>query len=145
MNLNQVTIGGTLTRDPELRYTAKGTAVCELGIAINETWNDANGSKQERTTFVDATFWGRTGEVIQQYFQKGGQILICGKLTLDTWEDKQSGQRRSKLKVTGQSFEFCNKNVAGDVQERQERPQRRQEAPRTRDVPQDDDEDDIPF
>lgn len=142
MNLNQVTIGGTLTRDPELRYTAKGTAVCELGIAINETWNDANGSKQERTTFVDVTFWGRTGEVIHQYFQKGGQILICGKLTLDTWEDKQSGQKRSKLKVTGQSFEFCNKNFAGDGQERQ---QRRQEAPTTRDVPQDDYEDNIPF
>ena len=105
-NLNKVQLMGNLTRDPELKHTPRGTAICDLGLAINRTWKDDSGEKQEETTFVDVTFWGKSGEIIEKYVKKGQPIYIEGRLQLDTWEDKQTGQNRSKLKVTGESFQF---------------------------------------
>jgi len=86
-NLNKVLLIGNLTRDPELKYTQGGSAVCEIGIAVNRTYKKADGSKAEETTFVDCEAWGRTGETISQYMSKGRQIFIEGRLKLDTWED----------------------------------------------------------
>lgn len=105
-NLNKVTLMGNLTRDPELKQTKTGKHVCDIGIAINEQWKDADGNKQESTVFVDVTFFGRAAEVIGEYCKKGRPLYVEGKLKLDTWEDKATGQQRSRLKVTGESFQF---------------------------------------
>ena len=105
-NLNKVMLMGTLTRDPEVRYTPKGTAVAELGLAINRVFTAENGEKREETTFVDVTFWGRTAEIAAEYLKKGRPVFIEGRLQLDSWEDKQTGQKRNKLKVVGENMQF---------------------------------------
>ena len=105
-NLNSVYLIGNLTRDPELKHLPNGTAVCDIGIAINRTWNDDSGAKKEETTFVDVTFWGKTAETVSKYCGKGDPIFIEGRLTVESWVDKDSGQNRSKMKVTGEGFQF---------------------------------------
>lgn len=107
-NLNKVMLIGNLTRDPELRHTPKGTAVAELGLAINRVWMDDQKGKQEETTFVDVTLWGRQAELAQQYLSKGRPVYIEGRLNLDTWDDKATGQKRSKLKVIGENLQFLS-------------------------------------
>ena len=96
---NRVIIMGNLTRDPEVKYTTSNKAVAQLGLAINETWKDGSGQKQESTTFVDVEVWGSAAEFAGKYLTKGRPVLIEGRLKLDTWEDKQGGGKRSKLKV----------------------------------------------
>lgn len=103
-SLNKVIIMGNLTRDPELKYTPNGTAVAELGLAMNRRYKDGNGVAKEDTTFVDLTLWGRTAEIANEYLRKGDSALIEGRLTLDQWDDKQTGQKRSKLRVTGEQL-----------------------------------------
>lgn len=105
-SFNKVLIIGNLTRDPELRYTPKGTAVAEIGLAVNERRNDENGQTIEEVTFIDVTLWGRTAENVEKYLSKGSSCLVEGKLKLDQWEDKVSGKRRSKLKVVGLFVQF---------------------------------------
>ena len=112
-NLNKVMLIGNLTRDPELRHTPKGTAVAELGLAINRVWRDEQGQKQEDTTFVDVTLWGRQAEVAQQYLAKGNPCYIEGRLQLDTWDDKATGQKRSKLKVVGEVLQLLGSKGGG--------------------------------
>jgi len=107
-NFNKVILAGNLTRDPELRYTPKGMAVAKLGLAINRTWKSESGESKEEVTFVDVDAWGRQAEVIAQYFRKGRPILIEGRLKLDTWEDKNTHQKVSKLKVVLESFSFID-------------------------------------
>lgn len=97
---------GNLTRDPEVRYTPKGTAVTDLGLAINRNYSTDDGDKREETTFVDITFWGRQAETLGQYMKKGRPLYVEGRLQLDTWDDKNTGQKRSKLKVVGENFQF---------------------------------------
>ncbi len=108
MNYNKLALAGNLTRDPELKYTPKGTAVCNLGIAINRTWKNEAGEKMEEVTFVDLTAFGRTAEAIAQYLKKGRGIFIDGRLKLDTWDDKTTGKKRSKLGVVVESFQFTD-------------------------------------
>lgn len=105
-NLNKVMLIGNLTRDPELRFTPKGTAVADIAIAINRIWNNEAGQRQEETTFVDVTLWGRQAELAQQYLTKGRGIYVEGRLQMDTWDDKTTGQKRSKLKVIGENLQF---------------------------------------
>src|ERR1700732_1603369 len=105
-NLNRVLLIGNLTRDPEVRYTPKGTAVADIGIAVNRVYSGEDGEKKEEVTFVDVTLWGRQAEVAQEYLAKGRQVLIEGRLQLDTWEDKESGQKRSKLKVVSENMKM---------------------------------------
>jgi single-strand DNA-binding protein len=107
-NFNKVIIAGNLTRDPELRYTPKGTAVVKFGVAINRSWKSETGEKKEEVTFVDVDAWERQAEVIAQYFRKGRPILIEGQLQLDSWEDKTTHEKKSKLKVRLQSFSFID-------------------------------------
>ena len=102
--LNTVIVGGNLTRDPEVRYTPKGTAVCTLGLAINERFKDGSGTWQEDTTFVDIECWGKTAESAKEYLSKGRQVVIEGKLKLDTWE--RDGQKHSKTKVVAGRIHF---------------------------------------
>ncbi len=104
-NLNRVMLMGNLTREPELRYTPSGTAVCAFGIAINRKWTAKDGTKKEETCFVDCEAWARTGEVIAEHMHKGKPIFVEGRLKLDQWE-AQDGTKRSKLKVTVEQFQF---------------------------------------
>lgn len=112
-NLNKVMLIGNLTRDPELRYTPKGTAVADIGMAINRVWNNDSGQKQEETTFVDVTLWGRQAELAEKYLGKGRGVYIEGRLQLDSWDDKETGKKRSKLKVVGENLQFLPDGKAG--------------------------------
>jgi len=112
-SFNKVILLGNLTRDPEVRYTPKGTAVTELGMAVNRVYTAENGEKREETTFVDVTLWGRTAEIAGEYLKKGRPVLIEGRLQLDTWDDKQSGQKRSKLKVVADGLQLLGSRPGG--------------------------------
>src|SRR5215212_4999237 len=107
-SFNKVILAGNLTRDPELRYTPKGTAVAKIGLAINRTWKDDSGQQKEEVTFVDVDAFGRQAEVISQYLKKGRPILVEGRLKLDQWDDKQTNQKRSRLGVILESFQFLD-------------------------------------
>ena len=112
-NLNKVMLIGNLTRDPEVKYTPKGSAVTDIGLAINRYYTLESGEKREETTFVDVTFFGRNAEIIKQYCSKGKPLYVEGRLQLDTWDDKQSGQKRSKLKVIGDNIQLLGSRQGG--------------------------------
>ncbi len=112
-NLNKVMLMGNLTRDPEVRYTPKGTAVGDLGLAVNRRVSDGNGNWTDETTFVDITVWGSNAENAQKYLSKGRGVFVEGRLQMDTWEDKQSGQKRSKLKVVAEVLQFLPDGKGG--------------------------------
>lgn len=107
-SFNKVILAGNLTRDPELRYTPKGTAVAKIGLAVNRSWTGEDGQKKEEVNFIDVEAWGRQGEVIAQYMKKGRPLLVEGRLKLDSWEDKTTKQKVSKLKVVLESFSFID-------------------------------------
>ncbi len=113
-NFNKVILAGNLTRDPELRYTPKGTAVARITLAVNRTYTSGEGGeKKEEVSFVDVDVWGRQAEVISQYMKKGRPLLVEGRLKQDTWEDKHTKQKQSKLKVVLESFSFIDSNNRG--------------------------------
>lgn len=114
-NLNKILLIGNLTRDPEVRYTPKGTAVGELGLAVNRRAPDGNGGYNDETTFIDVTLWGNNAENAQKYLAKGRSVFIEGRLQLDSWEDKQSGQKRTKLKVVAEVLQFLGGGEKGEV------------------------------
>jgi single-strand DNA-binding protein len=105
---NRVILAGNLTRDPELRYTPKGTAIARIGLAINRTWKTETGETKEEVTFVDVDAFGRQAEVIAQYMKKGRPLLVEGRLRLDQWEDKNTHQKQSRLKVVLEAFSFVD-------------------------------------
>ena len=105
MNFNKVMLAGNLTRNPESRQIG-GNAVANFGLAVNRRYKTSAGEQREETTFVDCEAWGRTAEVIGQHFSKGKPIFIEGRLKLEEWDDKASGAKRSKLKVSVESFQF---------------------------------------
>ena len=107
-NFNKVILAGNLTRDPELRYTPKGVAIAKLGMAINRSWRTETGEMKEEVTFVDVDAFGKTAETIGKYLKKGRPILMEGRLRLDTWEDKQTNQKKSKLGVVLETFQFID-------------------------------------
>lgn len=111
-SFNKVILVGNLTRDPELRYTPKGTAVVGLRIAVNRSYRTESGELQQETTFVDVDAFGRQAEVIAQYFRKGRPILVEGRLRLDQWEDKVTHQKRSQLRVVLESFSFVDSRTS---------------------------------
>jgi single-strand DNA-binding protein len=112
-SFNKVILVGNLTRDPELRYTPKGTAIAKIGVAVNRVWTTETGEKKEEVTFVDVDVFGRTAENVGQYMRKGRPILIEGRLRLDQWDDKQSGQKRSKLGVVAETVQFLGSGPGG--------------------------------
>jgi len=112
-SLNKVMMMGNLTRDPHLKYTPKGTAVIEVSIAVNRSWKDDAGVKREEVTYADWTFWGRAAETLGQYSRKGDPIYFEGRLALDTWEDKDTGKKRSALKLVGEIFQFLGSKNSG--------------------------------
>jgi len=109
-SFNKVILAGNLTRDPELRYTPKGTAVARITLAVNRNYTTETGEKKEEVSFVDIDAWGRQGEVIAQYMKKGRPLLVEGRLKQDTWEDKNTKQKQSKLKVVLEGFSFIDAN-----------------------------------
>jgi single-strand DNA-binding protein len=109
-SFNRVILAGNLTRDPELRYTPKGSAVVSIGLAVNRTWKTETGESKEEVSFIDVEAWGRQAEVIAQYMRKGRPLLVEGRLKQDTWEDKNTHQKQSKLKVVLEGFTFIDSN-----------------------------------
>jgi single-strand DNA-binding protein len=149
-NLNRVLLIGNLTRDPEVRYTPKGTAVADISLAINRFLQSEDGEKKEEVTFVDVTLWARLAEISGEYLKKGKPVLIEGRLQLDTWDDKQTGQKRSRLRVIAESMQLLGARDNGGG-----RPADRTQGaaagsapaqpPRPRDPDLDVEPDDIPF
>lgn len=140
-SFNRVILVGNLTRDPELRYTPSGTAVTDIGLAVNDKRKNATGEWIEETTFVDVTLWSRTAEIASEYLSKGSQVLIEGRLKLDSWEGKD-GQKQSKLRVVGMNMTMLGSRGGGggggsggggprgSAPQRERRaPQQQQEAP----------------
>lgn len=143
MNYNRVTIGGRLTRDPELRYTPSNIAVCRFGMAINRKWKD-----REDVTYVECEAWQKTAEIIAQHFAKGKPIFVDGRLTLQQWE--KDGQKHQRMLVTVEAFQFIGGTEGGggggQQQERQQSYARPQQQASPAMTPPDDDLDgDIPF
>ena len=112
-SFNKVILVGNLTRDPELRYTPKGTAIAKIGVAVNRVWTSEAGEKKEEVTFIDVDVFGRTAENVGQYMRKGRPILIEGRLRLDQWDDKQTGQKRSRLGVVAETVQFLGSAQGG--------------------------------
>jgi single-strand DNA-binding protein len=151
-SFNKVILLGNLTRDPEVRYTPKGTAVTDLGLAVNRTYTADNGEKREEVTFVDVTFWGRTAEVAGEYLKKGRPVFVEGRLQLDSWDDKTSGQKRSKLKVIGENMQMLGSprgaggGAGGDEEGGSSAPRSSSRpAPPPKAAPSAPDDDEIPF
>jgi len=102
---NRVLLMGNLTRNPEIRYTPSGTAVADLGLAINENFKNKAGETVEQTCFVDVVVWGRQAETSAEFLQKGSPVFVEGRLQLDQWENQQ-GEKRSKLRVRADRVQF---------------------------------------
>src|ERR1035441_8718872 len=113
-NYNRVILAGSLTRDPELKYTPKGTAVAKIGMAINRFLKTEVGEKKEEVVFVDIDAFGKQAETIGQYVKKGRPLLVEGRLKLDQWDDKQTGQKRSRLGVVLEGFQFLDSGNRGE-------------------------------
>jgi single-strand DNA-binding protein len=113
-NLNRVFLMGNLTRDPEIRYTPSGMAVASFGLAVNRKWRDkSSGEMREEVTFVDIDAWGKQAELAGQYLAKGRPLFVEGRLRLDQWDDRATGQKRSRLKVVCDRFEFLGTREGG--------------------------------
>ena len=112
-SFNKVILLGNLTRDPELRYTPQGAAVCEFALALNSVYtNKQTGQKVEEVSYIDLVAWGKTGETIAEYMKKGRQIMVEGRLKQDRWE-AQDGKKMSKVRVTVESFTFVGSRPEG--------------------------------
>ncbi len=150
-SFNKVILMGNLTRDPELRQTQSGTSVCRFSIAVNRSYNSQDGSLRDETCFVEIDCFGKSAENVAKYFTKGKPILVEGRLRQDSWEDKQTGQKRTKLMVVLERFEFIgsardNNTSAGGYDAEYSAPQprggvRQQSRPRNDDI----EDDDVPF
>jgi single-strand DNA-binding protein len=150
-NLNKVMLIGNVTRDPEVKYTPKGTAVADLGLAINRSYTRDGGEKVEEVTYVDCEMWGRLAEIAGEYCKKGRLVFVEGRLRMDTWDDKQTGQKRSRMRVVGEVMQLLGspRGGGGEGDAPQRPPPSRPSAdrpPADRPAPgAEPDEDDIPF
>lgn len=103
---NKVIITGNLTRDPELRTIPSGAQVCSFAVAVNRSYKDGAGNLQEEVSFIDCNAWGKAGEIINQYCRRGSGILVCGRLRQHSWDDKETGKKRSRVDVVVEDFNF---------------------------------------
>lgn len=145
-SFNKVILLGNLTRDPEVRYTPKGSAVCDLGLAVNRNYTLDSGEKREEVTFVDVVLWARLAEIAGEYLKKGRPVFIEGRLQMDSWDDKQTGQKRTKIRVVGETMQLLGSRPSGGgggESQETERPPRPAEkaAPAAKAEP----DDEIPF
>lgn len=135
---------GNLTRDPEMRMTPGGMAICKLGIAVNRVFTTKEGEKREEVTYVDCDAFGRQAETISKYLSKGRPIHIEGRLKLDQWESKE-GEKRSKLSVVIENFQFIggNDSAGGGTSYEDSAPPRRSTG--NQPPPEEDIDEDVPF
>ncbi len=110
---NKVILMGNLTRDPETRTTPSGQTVTQFGLAVNRTWKGSDGQQQEAVSFIDCVAWGKAGEIIAQYLGKGRAVLVSGRLDQRSWEDKETGGKRSKVEVVVEDFNFVDSGQGG--------------------------------
>ena len=106
-------IAGNITRDPELRSTPNGASVCSFSVAVNRVYRDSNGEQKEEVSFIDCSAWGKLGEMIGQYAKKGSGVLVSGRLSQRTWEDKNGGGKRSRVEIVVEDFNFVGGNGDG--------------------------------
>lgn len=107
-------IAGNVTRDPEMRTTPSGSQVCSFAIAVNRSYKDSSGAQQDQVSYLDCVAWGKSAEIISQYIKKGSQLLVSGRLEQRSWEDKNSGQRRSRTEIVVEDFSFIGGNNGGN-------------------------------
>jgi single-strand DNA-binding protein len=139
MNVNKVTLAGRLTREPETRYTNSGTAITDISIAVSRFYKTEAGETRDETDFIDVTAFGRSAEIIQKHLHKGNPLFVEGRLKLDQWDDKQTGAKRSKLKVIAESMQFVGPRVQAPA------PAQQPEAPAPAGRGPDIEPEDIPF
>lgn len=151
-HFNQVILLANTCRDVELSYTPKGTAVGNFSVAVNRKWKNESGDLMEEVTFLDCVAFGRTAETLAQYVKKGHAVHLVGRLKQDVWDDKTTGQKRSKIKVIVESFTFLNQrdgaqttDTGNPPQARQQRPAARRAAPAQDDANQLPQDDNVPF
>jgi len=145
-SFNKVILLGNLTRDPEVRYTPKGSAVCDLGIAVNRVYTTDSGERREEVTYVDVVLWARLAEIAGEYLKKGRPVFIEGRLQMDTWDDKQTGQKRTRLRVVGESMQLLGTRPPGTGAAAEAAGEDRQTAaPPKPSAPAEPDEDEIPY
>ncbi len=145
-SFNKVILLGNLTRDPEVRYTPKGSAVCDLGIAVNRAYTTDSGERREEVTFVDVVLWARLAEIAGEYLKKGRPVFIEGRLQMDTWDDKQTGQKRTRLRVVGETMQLLGGRPGGTGGAGETTGENRQtSAPPKPSARAEPDEDEIPF
>jgi len=148
IDLNHVTVIGNLVRDPELTYTTNGKAVCKFSIAVNDDYGD-----KKVAYFFDITAWGKSGENVNTYLKKGSKVGVGGKLQQDRWEDKDTGQKRSKVRITAHTVQFLtpkgdNGGGGGEFHQSAENPSSASNpppAPTGAQAPPPEDDSDIPF
>ena len=148
MNYNKVLLGGRLTRDPELRVTPKGTAICQFSVAASRKYKNDAGQESEEVMFADCEAWGKTGELVGKHFHKGKAIFVEGRLKLDQWEDKTTKEKRSKVKVVVDTIQFVGPkeeggNAAPESERRGHGPT--STPPRRDPPPREDLDEDVPF
>ena len=141
-SFNKVILMGNLTRDPELRYTPSGTAIAKLSMAVNRSWRTEAGETREEVTFVDVDCFGKQAETVSQYLRKGRPLLVEGRLKMDQWDDKQTGQKRSRLGVVLEKFSFIN---GGEKSGGNERAPRQATAPASQPSAAQPEAGDVPF
>ena len=139
-NLNKAMIIGTLTRDPETKHTPKGTVIASFSLAVNRNYTTESGEKREEATFLDCEAWGKLAEIVGQYCKKGGSIYVEGRLKVESWDDKETGKKRSKTKIVVENMQL----LGGKRQESAPAPQQR-EGVRPTDPDLDAQPDEIPF
>ena len=128
-SFNQVTLLGHLTRDPELRYTPQGVAVCDFALAVNRKFTKKDGEKVEEVAFVDVTCWNRLAEISAEFLKKGRPVLESGRLAQDRWEEEGTGKKRSKLRVVAETLQFLGSGSKDDAAPSQEVPAEEEVAP----------------
>ena len=138
-NVNKVILIGNVTRDIELKHTTKGTAVASASLALNRSFKTEQGEKHDETTFVDVEFWGRVAEVVSEYVKKGSPLYVEGRLKQETWEDKESGGKRQRIKVVAENIQLLGSRGG----QKKSEPVESAEGPVTRQLSSADD--DIPF
>lgn len=141
---NKVVLMGNLTRDPEVRTTPNGQSVANFSLAVNRTWKDQSGQTQEAVSYIDCVAWGKAGEIIAQYLGKGRPVLVSGRLDQRSWEDKETGGKRSKVEVVVEDFNFVDSGSGGGNNEDGSRSSTAS-APKKNDAPATNDIDDRPI
>jgi single-strand DNA-binding protein len=131
---NKVILMGNLTRDPETRTTPNGQSVTNFSLAVNRTWKGSDGSNQESVSYIDCVAWGKAGEIIAQYLGKGRAVLVSGRLDQRSWEDKESGAKRSKVEVVVEDFNFVDSQGGGSNAGNETKPAANKSEPAVEDI-----------